>query len=200
MHIWHASHCLAGNIKQRSWSSLEIMAPASLGGNDPREQLGWTAQGWCDTAQAGSCPLAPPPACWPGHDTSQLTRSPLVSAGHPWRQGTTPACCILTSPGSRVAPPSHRLKASALSTKSFGFVEGLFPNVFISSKCNFQNLQDKCGNLRWKFSGTNNSGSIPGDKAHNANHCLGMFYMRWNFCFGKPKIISVAKLISLSGT
>lgn len=34
---------------------------------------------------------------------------------------------------------------------------------------------------------------------HNANHCLGMFYMLQNLCFRKPKIISVANLISLSG-
>lgn len=143
MHIWHASHRLAGNIKQRSWSSLEITALRSLWGNEPHEQLGWMARAWCDTVQPSFCPSAPPWACWPGQDTSQLTWFPLVSAGHPRRQGTTLACCISTTPGSWGTPPSHRLRVGALFTNSLGFAEGLFPNAFIFSKCNFQNVQEK---------------------------------------------------------
>lgn len=52
-----------------------------------------------------------------------------------------------------------------------------------------------CGSLRWDFFCTNKLVR----KMHDANHWLGMFYMVQNPCFRKPKISSVANLISLSG-
>lgn len=74
--------------------------------------LVWKRSTWWlrSDGSASSLLLSTPSARCLGQDTSQGTWFPLISAGHP-QDGTTLACCIFTSPGSLVSPPSHHLKS-----------------------------------------------------------------------------------------
>lgn len=174
MCIWYASLSLAGNIKQRSWSSLGTTAARwSLWGNEWCEHfLGRAAQ-----APAGILPL--------GTITDALSREwhlhwPGFLSFLEDRVQHSPATSFL--PLARSMKPSASIKRKK---KILWVCKRFISKCFYSlSMWFFKAAGQICGSLRWNFLCTNKLVR----KMHDANHCLGMFNMVQNLCFRKPKL------------